>query len=102
MAPNDPPVDAECWSARIRGRVQGVGFRDTTAHQAKRLGITGWVRNRLDGSVEALLIGPRGPMQRMKSWLRRGPPLARVDEVELQRIEPPFPRFERFERRPTE
>jgi acylphosphatase len=97
-----PASEIECWSARIRGRVQGVGFRDTTAHQAKRLGLTGWVRNRLDGSVEVLLVGPHDTMQRMKAWLHHGPPMARVDEVELQPIAAPFPRFERFERRTTE
>jgi acylphosphatase len=95
-------TEIECWSARIRGKVQGVGYRDTCAHQAKRLGVTGWVRNRLDGSVEAVLLGPRDQLHRMKAWLRRGPPTARVEEVLVQKLEPPFPEFERFERRPTE
>jgi acylphosphatase len=95
-------AEIECWSVRIRGKVQGVGYRDTCAHQAKRLGVTGWVRNRLDGSVEAVLLGPRDQLHRMKAWLRRGPPTARVEEVLVQKLEPPFPEFERFERRPTE
>lgn len=94
--------EIECWSARIRGTVQGVGYRDTCAHHAKKLGVTGWVRNRLDGSVEAVLLGPRDQLHRMKAWLHRGPPLARVDEVMVQKLAPPFPEFERFEKRPTE
>lgn len=91
----------ECWSARIQGRVQGVGYRDACAREAKKIGITGWVRNRLDGSVEALLLGPPEPLERMVAWLHRGPPVARVDEVSVTRLAPPFPACDGFERRPT-
>jgi acylphosphatase len=66
---------------RIVGRVQGVGFRYALQHEAERLGITGWVRNRADGSVEALAQGPQEALDALEAWARRGPPAARVSEV---------------------
>jgi acylphosphatase len=69
--------------ALISGRVQGVGFRHATAHQAHTLGLAGWVRNLPDGRVEAVFQGPDSALQSMESWLRAGgPPLARVDALE--------------------
>jgi acylphosphatase len=65
----------------LRGRVQGVGFRDWLVRQANRAGLDGWVRNRPDGAVEALLAGPSDAVAAVLSACRRGPPLARVDEV---------------------
>lgn len=62
----------------VEGRVQGVGFRDWTARTARDLGVHGWVRNRRDGSVEALLAGPEAAVAAMVEACRRGPPLARV------------------------
>ena len=88
-------------TARVRGRVQGVGYRESCVHEANALGVTGWVRNRADGSVEAVLQGDADVVERMCAWLRRGPPMARVDDVELAELPSPAPRFERFERRPT-
>jgi len=67
----------------IRGRVQGVGYRDAAVQAAFELGIKGWVRNRLDGSVEALAQGEPGAVDAFAAWCRRGPPLARVAEVTL-------------------
>jgi acylphosphatase len=66
---------------RIDGRVQGVGYRYALQHEAVRLGITGWVRNRADGSVEALAQGPQQALDTLTAWARRGPPAARVSEV---------------------
>ncbi|NYT61052.1 acylphosphatase [Alcaligenaceae bacterium] len=71
----------ETLSVQISGRVQGVGFRIATVRHAHMLGVTGWVRNANDGSVEALLQGPHDQVDRMLSWLHVGPPNARVDEV---------------------
>lgn len=67
--------DAITRHLAIRGRVQGVGYR------ASLLGLRGWVRNRRDGSVEALLQGRPAAVQALIDWARRGPPAARVDEV---------------------
>ena len=65
----------------IRGRVQGVGYRWWATGQASRLGLDGWVRNRRDGSVEALFIGPRAAVAAMIERCRRGPMVARVDAI---------------------
>ncbi|HEY0819175.1 MAG TPA: acylphosphatase [Rhizobacter sp.] len=95
-------MEPACWSARVRGRVQGVGYRDACAREARRLGVCGWVRNRLDGSVEALMLGPPDRLAQLAQWLHRGPPAARVDAVEVDRLGAPFPACGSvFERRPT-
>jgi acylphosphatase len=64
---------------RISGRVQGVGYRAWVEHQARAHGLEGWVRNRRDGSVEALFSGPADDVADMVALCRRGPSLARVD-----------------------
>lgn len=68
----------------IRGRVQGVGFRYWTMREAIRLGVGGWVRNRRDGSVEALFAGAAEAVAEMAARCRSGPEFARVDEIEDQ------------------
>ena len=65
----------------IRGRVQGVGYRAWVEHQARTCGLEGWVRNRRDGSVEALFAGPAETVAHMVALCRRGPPAARVDTL---------------------
>jgi len=65
----------------VEGRVQGVGFRAWTRHEAERLGLTGWVRNEKDGSVQALLEGPPDGVERMLERLWIGPPGASVTHV---------------------
>ncbi len=69
---------------RIRGRVQGVGFRFWVVDEAERLGLHGWVRNRRDGSVEALFHGPADAVEEMVARCRLGPPAARVTAVETE------------------
>lgn len=69
---------------RITGRVQGVYYRASMVEQARALGLRGWVRNRLDGSVEALVTGPADPVQALVDWVHRGPAMARVDAVEVR------------------
>ncbi len=66
----------------VRGRVQGVWYRGWTVEQASRRGLRGWVRNRRDGSVEALFIGAADKVEDMIEACREGPPAARVDAVE--------------------
>ena len=66
----------------IRGRVQGVGFRYAAYRQAQSLGLTGWVRNRADGSVEAELDGMRPSLETFRAWCDEGPPYARVQSVD--------------------
>jgi acylphosphatase len=66
----------------IGGRVQGVWFRDSTRHEALRLGVTGWARNVPDGRVEVLAEGPAEKVRSLIDWCHLGPPLARVDRVE--------------------
>jgi acylphosphatase len=69
---------------RVRGRVQGVAFRAWTADMAHELGLSGWVRNRRDGSVEALFAGAREAVEMMIAHCRRGPSAARVTAVEIE------------------
>ncbi len=76
--------DARTVKVRVTGRVQGVGFRWWTQQEARRPGLTGWVRNEDDGSVRALLRGPEDAVGRMLERLRHGPPGARVEHVEVE------------------
>lgn len=70
----------------ITGRVQGVGFRQFTAHCAEELQLSGWVRNLPDGSVEAEAQGSLERLQSLEERLRQGPPLARVDNCTIREI----------------
>ena len=67
----------------ITGRVQGVGYRDALRDAAEKHGVTGWVRNRRDGSVEALLQGAPDAVGTVVAWARRGPAAARVAEIRM-------------------
>ena len=71
----------------ISGRVQGVGFRDWTITTARRLGLSGWVRNRIDGAVEVLIVGDDNAVGEMIDACRRGPPMARVDNVDIEPVD---------------
>jgi acylphosphatase len=78
----------------IRGRVQGVGFRYTFADEARSRKLRGWVRNRRDGSVEAIVAGAAGDVDAIVAWARRGPPAAQVTAVETTPAEGEFTDFE--------
>jgi acylphosphatase len=80
----------------VRGRVQGVGYRHAAVQAAAECGVTGWVRNLGDGSVEAFVQGPHAAVDAFCAWWRRGPPLARVTDVESEATQPD-PAFGRFE-----
>jgi acylphosphatase len=71
----------------ISGRVQGVGYRDWAIDTGLRLGLTGWVRNRRDGAVEALIVGEESAVGQMIEACRRGPSLARVDEIDVEPVD---------------
>lgn len=85
---------------RIVGRVQGVGFRYALCDEAQGRGLAGWVRNRKDGSVEALVQGPSERVAQLVAWARRGPPASRVDDVEVEATDEE-PALAGFECRPT-
>jgi acylphosphatase len=90
-------TDAITRHLRITGRVQGVGYRWSMAQEAKRLGVNGWVRNRLDGSVEAVVSGADAEVQALIEWAQCGPIEARVDGVEVGEIDGSFDDFEQRE-----
>jgi len=85
-------VRAHVW---ISGRVQGVFFRAHTKEVAEKLGLTGWVRNLPDGRVEAVFEGEEEAVKEAIEWCKRGPPLAKVEKVEV-RYEDPTGEFRDF------
>ena len=83
----------------ISGRVQGVGFRFYMERKARELGVAGWVRNRRDGTVEAMIQGAAGAVEAMIAWARRGPGSAAVAGVSVSEG---AGEYAGFETRPTE
>jgi acylphosphatase len=81
--------------------VQGIGYREACVRRANALAVTGWVRNRMDGSVEVMLQGAPRQLAEMCAWLSEGMPAALVDELEVTDVPPPFARFDEFDRLPT-
>ncbi len=84
----------------IHGRVQGVYYRASAQTEALRLGLHGWVRNRVAGEVEAVVSGPEKAVAAFIGWARTGPPAARVERVEISETDAPEPGP--FALRPTE
>lgn len=76
-----------CKHLVIRGRVQGVGFRYAMVRKARELGVTGWVRNRPSGEVEATVAGSPEAVEAMIAWAQRGPPGAHVAAVDIREAE---------------
>ena len=72
----------------IRGRVQGVWYRGSVREIARELGLTGWVRNLIDGSVELVAEGESPALEALKAWCKEGPPLARVHEIFEEEMTP--------------
>jgi acylphosphatase len=70
--------------AIVTGRVQGVSFRASTLHEARRLGVVGWVKNRDDGAVELEAQGPDDRIAELLAWCAHGPPAARVSRVDVE------------------
>ena len=91
------PVDAESvFRLQIFGVVQGVGYRWSMVEEARRLGVRGGVRNRRDGSVEAIVAGPRNAVDQIIDWARKGPPSAAVTRVDVLTGEGNFESFEEW------
>jgi acylphosphatase len=87
---------------RIAGRVQGVGYRYALHAEARTGGISGWVRNRRDGTVEAVVQGSPQAVEKILSWAKLGPPAARVTEVSAQPAQGEIDRsYAGFEQLPT-
>lgn len=78
---------ARCLKVRIEGRVQGVSFRASTQVQAERFGVTGYVRNSPDGTVEVLACGEEDALEQLVRWLHEGPRLANVSNVSVEECE---------------
>lgn len=74
--------------AIVSGRVQGVSYRASTASEARRLGVVGWVRNRPDGTVELEAEGPEERVARLLEWCKDGPPAADVAQVAVEELSP--------------
>jgi acylphosphatase len=80
----------------VRGRVQGVGFRQSMCTAAGRIGVTGWVRNLRDGTVEAIVQGAPDAVSRMLAWAQRGPSGAHVASVDVSDASGEFDCFEHW------
>lgn len=91
---NTEPAQTITRRVVITGLVQGVGYRISMQRKAVALGVRGWVRNRRDGSVEAVIQGPPQPVAEIMAWARHGPRAARVDYIEVEPAEGAFAGFE--------
>jgi acylphosphatase len=80
----------------VRGRVQGVGFRWFVRERARALGLSGWVRNEVDGSVVVYAVGPQSELAKLRGILEQGPPAAQVEIVENEPQEPSTPALTPF------
>ena len=94
MKLRDKDVPLETRLVQVRGQVQGVGYREACVRRARKLGVTGWVRNRMDGTVEAVFEGPEHAVAQCVAWCRMGPPRADVAGVEV--VEEPAEGLEGF------
>ena len=81
-------MKTERLELRVFGRVQGVAFRWYAREKARELGLTGWVRNRPDGSVRLVAEGDRAGLEALETWTRRGPDRARVERIETDWQDP--------------
>ncbi len=82
---------SRCRRFRVAGRVQGVFFRAAARAEARRLGLSGWVRNLADGDVEAVACGDDSCLDDFAAWMWQGPPHARVDNVVSEVVEAESP-----------
>ncbi len=80
-------MDTKSVRVRISGQVQGVFFRVWTMERAEALGVIGWIRNRLDGDVEGLFVGPTEAVEALIEACRSGPPSAVVDDIKIEPVQ---------------
>lgn len=92
--PGNPVVTEPVFRLKIFGVVQGVAYRWSMVQEARRLGVRGGVRNRRDGSVEAIVAGPRAALDEIIDWARKGPPSAVVTRVDVLAGEGSFESFD--------
>ena len=85
---------------RIRGQVQGVNLREAMLLRAEQLKVTGWVQNRLDGSVEAIVQGEAFAIDSIVEWARQGPPGARIDSLDVETADDEG-NYDFFDKKPT-
>ena len=97
----DIPMTHDIWHLTAHGVVQGVGYRAACLERATALGLTGWVRNRTDGTVEVMAAGPIDRLEALRKWMQHGPPAARVSRVDAKTGEGSVDRFDRFDWLPT-
>ncbi len=76
-----------CYRCIVTGRVQGVFFRGTTQHEARKLGLTGYAKNLPDGAVEVFVCGDEPTITKLREWLWLGPPAASVKMVDCQQVD---------------
>ncbi|NLG50798.1 MAG: acylphosphatase [Chloroflexi bacterium] len=96
MSDEEQRQEKKRFRAIVRGRVQGVNFRNSTQYEARKLGVVGYVRNQWDGTVEVVAEGEADAIRKLISWLHAGPSLAHVSRVEIQ-WEAPRNEFAEFE-----
>ena len=101
MEADDDEGMLETRLVTVRGLVQGIGYREACVRRADALSVTGWVRNRMDGSVEVMLQGSPAQLAEMCAWLGEGMSAALVEQLEVTEMQPPFSRFDQFQRLPT-
>lgn len=87
-----PDQEPETLFLRIDGRVQGVGFRQAACAQARKLSLSGWVRNASDGSVQLLACGQAQALAQLQAWAQHGPPAASVSAVTALKPQPELAR----------
>jgi len=92
--PHDRNAPLQTLHLVISGRVQGVFFRNSMQREAQYLAVSGWVRNRSDGTVEAVVQGEPAAVDAIVRWARRGPELAHVERVEIGSVDGDFTGFE--------
>ncbi|HUM12690.1 MAG TPA: acylphosphatase [Myxococcaceae bacterium] len=81
-------MDRSAVHLLVSGRVQGVAFRARAVSEATRLGLSGWIRNRMDGTVEARAEGPPEAIETFVAWCHQGPPAAQVEDVRVTPVSP--------------